>query len=65
MRPGWRAASIFACSATTIGRWLGSITPAEPTLIRSVRAAIAAMSSGGLPLAMPGTAWCSATQMRR
>ena len=40
------------------------MTPPEPTRMRSVRAAIAAMSRGGLPLAMPGTAWCSATQIR-
>jgi hypothetical protein len=52
------------CSATTSGAWLGSITPPEPTLIRSVLAARWAMSTGGLVLATAGMLWCSATQSR-
>ncbi|OLT11288.1 hypothetical protein BJF78_27255 [Pseudonocardia sp. CNS-139] len=64
IRPGKSDSSIANCSATTIGWWLGSITPPEPTRIRAVRAATTAISTAGLPLAMPGTAWCSATQNR-
>ena len=56
MRPGCNASNIRACSATTSGLWLGSITPPEPTRIRLVCAAIWAISTGGLPLATPGTA---------
>src|SRR5690606_36846472 len=64
IRPGWRAASILACPATTTGRWWGSMIPPEPTRIREVAAATAVMSTGGLLLATPGTAWCTATQKR-
>jgi hypothetical protein len=64
IRPGFKASSIRNCSATTSGWWCGSITPPEPRRMRSVRAPIAASSTGGEPLAMPGTAWCSATQNR-
>ena len=35
------------CSATTSGAWFGSITPPDPTRIRSVPAAIAASSTAG------------------
>ena len=62
MRPGWAASSSANCSATTSGAWLGSITPPEPTLIRSVADAIIAMSSGGFVAATAGMLWCSATQ---
>jgi hypothetical protein len=44
---------------------LGSITPPEPTMIRSVTAARCAMSTGGFVLATAGMLWCSATQIRR
>src|SRR5688500_17656518 len=64
IRPGCRASSRANCSATTSGAWLGSITPPEPILIRSVRAARCAMSTGGLVLATAGMLWCSATQSR-
>ena len=36
MRPGYAASSRANCSATTSGAWLGSITPPEPTRMRSV-----------------------------
>jgi hypothetical protein len=52
------------CSATTSGWWWGSITPAEPIRIEDVCAPTAASSTAGDPEAMPGTAWCSATQKR-
>ena len=62
MRPGWAASSRANCSATTSGAWLGSMTPPDPTRIRSVAAAIIAISTGGLVEATAGMLWCSATQ---
>ena len=62
MRPGCAASSSANCSATTNGAWLGSITPPEPTRIRSVAAATIAMSTGGLVAATAGMLWCSANQ---
>ena len=44
------------------GAWLGSITPPEPTRIRSVAAATIAISSGGFVAATAGMLWCSASQ---
>ena len=38
-RPGCSASSIRNCSATTSGWWLGSMTPPEPSRMRSVRGA--------------------------
>jgi hypothetical protein len=52
------------CSATTIGWWCGSMMPPDPMRMRDVAAPTAAIRTGGAPLAMPGTAWCSATQNR-
>jgi hypothetical protein len=51
-------------SATTSGRWLGSITPPVPTRMREVAAATAAASTVGAEPATPGTLWCSETQNR-
>ena len=62
MRPGYAASSSANCSATTRGSWLGSITPPEPTRIRSVAAASIAIITGGLVAATAGMLWCSATQ---
>ena len=62
MRPGKAASSSANCSATTSGSWLGSITPPDPTRIRSVAAASIAISTGGLVAATAGMLWCSATQ---
>ena len=64
MRPGARASSAANCSATTRGAWFGSMTPPEPTRMRSVRAAVAAMSTGGVVDATAGMLWCSANQYR-
>ena len=64
MRPGWSAASVPNCSATTNGGWLGSITPPEPTRMRSVDAAMSAMRTLGADEAIPGMLWCSASQNR-
>ena len=47
MRPGASASSAANCSATMNGAWFGSMTPPEPTRIREVAAAAAAMSTGG------------------
>jgi hypothetical protein len=44
--------------------WFGSITPPEPTWIRSVSAATAAIRTGGEVAATAGMLWCSATQNR-
>jgi len=62
MRPGKAASSSANCSATTSGAWLGSITPPEPTRIRSVAAASAAIATGGLVEATDSVLWCSASQ---
>ena len=62
IRPGYAASSRANCSATTRGAWLGSITPPEPTRIRSVAAATIAISSGGFVAATAGMLWCSASQ---
>ena len=64
MRPGARASSAANCSATTSGAWLGSMTPPDPTRIRSVFAAVAAISTGGVVDATEGMLWCSAYQYR-
>ena len=52
------------CSAITIGAWLGSITPPEPSRMRSVRAAMCAMSTAGADEAIDGMLWCSEYQTR-
>jgi hypothetical protein len=44
------------------GAWFGSITPPEPTRMRDVRAAAAAISTGGVVDATAGMLWCSANQ---
>ncbi len=59
MRPGCSSASVPNCSAITMGEWLGSITPPEPSRIRSVRAAMCAMSTAGADEAMDAMLWCS------
>lgn len=63
-RPGKRDSRTPNCSATTRGRWLGSITPPVPTRMRSVAPATAAASTVGADPATPGTPWCSETQNR-
>ncbi|OIQ63119.1 hypothetical protein GALL_553430 [mine drainage metagenome] len=62
MRPGWRASSIANCSPTTRAGWLGSMTPPDPTRMRSVRAARCAIRTAGEVEATAGIEWCSATQ---
>ena len=62
--PGCSASSIANCSATTRGGWFGSMTPPEPTRMRSVLAARCAISTAGLVLATVRMLWCSATQKR-
>src|SRR6185437_6765620 len=47
------------------GVWCPSCTAPEPTRIRVVAAAMAAMSTAGEAAATPGEKWCSATQYRR
>jgi hypothetical protein len=49
-------------SATRSGAWFGSITPPEPTRMRSVTAAICPIMISGAGLATEGRLWCSATQ---
>ena len=41
---------------------VASTTPPDPTRIRSVRAATAAMSTGGVVEATAGMLWCAANQ---
>jgi len=65
IRPGWAASRRANCSATTSGAWLGSITPPEPTRMRSVAAATMATSTGGFVAATAGMLWCSASQNLR
>jgi hypothetical protein len=55
IRPGQSDPSTSNCSATTSGRWFGSITPPVPTRIRDVAPAIAAASTVGAEPAIPGT----------
>ena len=62
MRPGASASRAANCSATTSGEWFGSITPPEPTRMRLLRAAAAAISTGGVVEATAGMLWCSANQ---
>ncbi len=62
IRPGYAASSSANCSATTRGAWLGSITPPDPTLIRSVAPATMPISTGGFVAATAGMLWCSASQ---
>ncbi len=64
IRPGCSASRTPNCSATTRGRWFGSITPPVPTRIRLVAPATAAASTVGADPATPGTPWCSETQNR-
>ncbi len=64
IRSGNSEASTPNCSATTSGRWLGSMTPPVPTRIVRVAPATAAASTVGAEPATPGTPWCSATQNR-
>ena len=64
IRPGWSASSIPNCSAITSGEWFGSMTPPEPSRIRSVTEPRWASSTAGAELAIPGMLWCSATQWR-
>lgn len=63
-RPGNSDSRTPNCSATTSGRWLGSITPPVPTRIVRVAPATAAASTVGAEPATPGTPWCSETQNR-
>ena len=51
MRSPCNATRVPNCSATTSDEWLGSITPPEPTRMRDVAAAIAAISTAGAELA--------------
>lgn len=62
MRPGAIASRVPNCSAITSGAWLGSMTPPEPSRMRSVWAAMWARSTAGEEEATPGMEWCSATQ---
>ena len=62
IRPGYAASSSANCSATASGAWLGSITPPEPTRIRSVAAASIPTATGGLVEATDIVLWCSASQ---
>ena len=62
MRPGAMASSAANCSDTTSGEWFGSMTPPDPTRIVEVRAAAAAISTGGVVEATAGMLWCSANQ---
>ncbi len=62
MRPGASASRAANCSATTSGAWFGSMTPPEPTRMRSVCATVAATSTGGVVEATAGMLWCSANQ---
>ncbi len=64
IRPGCNASSNANCSAIANGAWLGSITPPDPTLMRSVRAARWAIRTAGEVLATVAMLWCSATQNR-
>jgi len=52
------------CSATTIGAWLGSITPPAPTRRVVVASARWPMRTAGAELATAGMPWCSATHIR-
>ena len=45
MRPGCSVARVPNCSAMVSGEWLGSMIPPEPRRIRSVWAAMWAMST--------------------
>ncbi|MND01107.1 hypothetical protein D3C83_199570 [compost metagenome] len=54
MRPGYRLSRVPNCSAITSGAWLGSITPPEPTRMRSVAPAIWPITTAVAALAMPG-----------
>jgi hypothetical protein len=51
-------------SATASGAWLVSTMPPDPTRMRSVVAAICAISTAGVELALAAVRWCSATQNR-
>ena len=62
MRPGYSSASVPKLSATVSGGWLGSITPPEPTRMRSVPPAMCPTSTAVAELAMPAMLWCSASQ---
>lgn len=59
---GASASRVPNCSAMTRGAWLGSITPPEPSRMRSVWAARWARITAGEEEATPGIEWCSATQ---
>jgi hypothetical protein len=54
MRPGKSASSTLKRSATMSGAWLGSMTPPEPTRMRSVAAAICPIMMSGAELAIEG-----------
>jgi hypothetical protein len=54
MRSPCSVASVPNCSAITSGAWLGSMTPPEPTRIRSVPSATWPISSAVAADAMPG-----------
>lgn len=64
IRPGYSASRVPNCSATTIGAWLGSMIPPDPTRSRDVAAATCPISTAVAELAIPGIAWCSASQYR-
>ncbi len=53
------------CSAICSGEWFGSITPPEPSVMRSVCAATWAMSTLVAADAIEPMLWCSAYQIRR
>ena len=62
MRPGCSAISVRNTSATLKAAWFGSMIPAAPTRIRSVRAATAAVRISGALQARLVMLWCSDTQ---
>ena len=64
MRPGNSASSTLKRSATMSGAWFGSMTPPEPTRMRSVAAATCPIMMSGAELAIEGRLWCSANQYR-
>ena len=64
-RPGAIASSAANCSATMRGAWFGSMTPPDPTRMRSVTPIAAAISTAGVVDATAGMLWCSANQYRR
>gem|GEM_PF-2954356 len=62
MRPGWSAASVPNCSATTSGAWLGSMIPPDPIRIVDVAEAMWPIITDVAALAVPAILWCSEIQ---